>query len=151
MIGNKTIERIQASGFRSVWAVTGGGIAAVHAMLVHPGASRFVLDVRIPYSAEALEKFLGDKPVSACSEAAARLMAAKALESGTLGVACTAALQTNRARKGADRAYICIQSLEKTVCKRIDLEPGTRAEQDTTLSEILLTLLADFVGEHDER
>ncbi|QBG47489.1 hypothetical protein EGM51_08830 [Verrucomicrobia bacterium S94] len=146
MIEDELIERIQASGYRSVWAVTGGGITAVHAMLIHPGASRFVLDVHIPYSPEALEVFIGEKPASACSGECARKMAARALEKGTLGIACTAALQTNRKRKGADRAYVCIQSAEKTVCRKIDLEPAARAEQDVVLSEHIIRLLAGFLG-----
>ncbi len=138
------IEQIQSSGWKAVWAVTGGGAGAVQAMLSHPGASRFVLDVRIPYSPEALQDFLGTKPASACSEETARRMAAKALEKGTLGVACTAALQTNRARKGADRAFICIQSARKTVCEKIEVPPGTRTEQDAFVSGRLLTLLAEY-------
>ncbi len=142
--GQQLIEKIQSSGWKSVWAITGGGVGAVHCILSHAGASRFVLDVRIPYSAEALEDFLGVKPETACSEETARRMAAKALKKGTLGVACTAALQTNRERKGADRAYICIQSLDKTVCEKIDLEPGTRAEQDAFVSGMLLSMLAQF-------
>lgn len=141
---NELIERIQSSGWKSAWAITGGGIAAVHCVLVHPGASRFVLDVRIPYSAEALEDFLGEKVASACSEETARKMAAKALEKGTLGVACTAALRTNRERKGADRAFICIQSAEKTVCERIDLEPDSRGAQDAYLSGVLLSMVSKF-------
>jgi nicotinamide mononucleotide (NMN) deamidase PncC len=142
---NDLIEEIQASGYQSVWVVTGGGIGAVHCMLAHPGASRFVKDIRIPYSPEALEDFLGEPPESACSEKTARLMAAKALEKSTMGIACTAALQTNRTRKGADRAFICIQSQKKTACKCIDLDPGTRSEQDAFVSGMLLALIAEFV------
>lgn len=142
--GQQLIEQIQSSGWKSVWTVTGGGIGAVHSMLAHPGASRFVLDVRIPYSPGALEDFLGEKPESACSAETARQMAAKALEKGTLGVACTAALQTNRERRGADRAFICIQSETKTVCEKVDIEPGTRAEQEAWVSGRLLAMLAEF-------
>lgn len=152
---NELIEGIQASGYKSVWAITGGGIAAIHAMLAHPGASRFVVDVRIPYSAEALHDFLGEQPASACSEETARRMAKTALEYAmrntqyAIAIACTAALQTNRERKGADRAYICIQSAEKMVFERIDLEPGTRGEQDAWVSGQILSMLAEFVGVKD--
>ena len=138
------IERIHCSGWKSVWAVSGGGMAAIHRIMAHPGASRFVLDIRIPYSRAALEDFLDETPASACSEETARKMAAKALEKGSLGVACTAALQTNRERKGADRAFICIQSAEKTVCERIELASDTRAAQDALLSDTLLSMLLEF-------
>ncbi|MDF7825655.1 CinA family protein [Pontiellaceae bacterium B12227] len=138
------IEGIHSSGWKSVWAVTGGGMGAVHCILAHPGASRFVLDIRIPYSREALNDFLGEQPQFACSEETARKMAAKALEKGTLGVACTAVLQSKSDNKETHRAFICIQSSEKTVCERVDLNPGTRSDQDAYLSGVLLSMLSKF-------
>lgn len=144
------IERIHARGWKSVWAVTGGGISAIHWVMAHPGASRFVLDVRIPYSREALEDFLGEKPEYACSEKTARNMAQTAFTHASnvtphaLGVACTAVLQTIGEQSQAHRAFICIQSLEKTVCERVDLEPGSRAKQDAFLSGVLLSMLSTF-------
>ncbi|WP_136077971.1 hypothetical protein [Pontiella desulfatans] len=146
------IEAIQSSGFQSVWAVTGGGVGAVHAMLAHPGASRFVLDIRIPYSPDALAGFLGKTPASSCSEDAARAMAqvafdhASSLTHHALGIACTAALQTKRTRRGADRAHICIQSAGQTVCEKVDVAPGSRSQQDAFLSGVLLDRIAEFVG-----
>lgn len=147
---NDLIERIHSSGWKSVWAITGGGIGAIHCVMGHPGASRFVLDVRIPYSREALVDFLGEKPAYTCSEETARKMAAVAFNhasnvtSHALGVACTAVLQSNPPQAQPHRAFICIQSLEKTVCERIDLEPGTRSEQDAFISGVLLAMLSGF-------
>lgn len=152
---NDLIERIHSSGWKSVWAVTGGGVAAIHCILAHPGASRFVLDIRIPYSRQALSAFLGEKPAYACSEETVRKMAAVAFDhaanspSPALGVACTAVLQTNRESTKTQYAFICIQSLEKTVCERIDLEPGKRSEQDEFLSGVLLSMLSKFGSPED--
>lgn len=140
------IERIQSSGWKSVWIITGGGIGALHRMLTHPGASRFILDAHIPYSAEALESYLGSAPEQACSAETAEALAAKACGPGILVVACTAALATSRQRKGEDRAFICLMSQEKTVNERIDLSPGSRTQQDQELSERLVSMLAAFVG-----
>ena len=75
--GQQLIEKIQSSGWKSVWAITGGGVGAVHCILSHAGASRFVLDVRIPYSAEALEEFLGEKPETARRQWLASLVTAR--------------------------------------------------------------------------
>lgn len=146
---NELIEQIHSSGWKSVWAVTGGGIAAVHVILAYPGASRFILDIRIPYSREALAAYLGEPPVYACSEETARKMAAKALEKGTLGVSCTAVLQSGSHPIEPHRAFICIQSSQKIFCERIDLEPGTRSEQDAFLSGVLLSKLAKFGSSSD--
>ena len=153
---NPLIERIQSSGYQSVWAVTGGGVAAIHCMLAHPGASRFVLDIRIPYSSEALESFLGEHPESSCSSDTVRKLAEAAFRQAAkssgkpLAVACTAALQTNRERKGEDRAYICIQSADRVVCERFNVPPGARSQQDAQLSGQILTMIADFIRDDDD-
>lgn len=147
------IERIQSSGYKACIAIAGGGIGAVHAMLVHPGASRFVLDVQVPYSRDAMNAFLEESPVSYCSEDTARKMAEKALEKGAcfaervVGIACTAALRTFHDRADPDRAYLCICSVERKLCETVELEPDKRQEQDAVVSDALLSLIARFVAE----
>ena len=151
----RMIEAIHASGYKAAMVVSGGGSGATHALLSHPGASRFVLEVQVPYSAEALADYLGQSPVQSCSEATVKAMATKALERAialqggilSLGVACTAALQTNRTRRGSDRAFFCFQTLGKIAFQRLELSSGTRAEQELELTETLLACLAEFVGE----
>ncbi len=152
------IERIQSSGHKAAMVVSGGGSGAVHDMLCHPGASRFMLEAQIPYSASAMIDYLGGEPESYCSEAAAKALAERAYEraliftlprgdqSPILGVACTAALQTIRERRGLDRAYICIRSRKNETLRRLDLENGTRAEQEATLSAAILESIARFLG-----
>jgi len=150
---DRVVEAIQASGCKAAMVVSGGGSGAVHALLSHPGASRFVLEVQIPYSPEALAAYLGGTPAQACSEATAKAMAAKALEragalqggSHPLGVACTAALQTNRVRRGSDRAFLCFQTSEQMFFQRVEIAPGSRLCQESDLSDALLRGLAGFV------
>ena len=150
------IEAIQASGYKACIVVTGGGVGAIHALLSHPGASRFVLDVRIPYNSEALSEYLGTTPVSACSEETARQLALAALDrashladsaSRVVGIACTAALQTTRERRGADRAFICIKSGRKELARKLEILPGSRSEQEAELSEAFLNLMSEFLVE----
>ena len=80
----------------------------MHALMAHPGASRFVLEVQMPYTVAAMRDYLGEEPEASCSEAAAVLLSERAYEramiftlpvgddSPIMGVACTAALQTIR-------------------------------------------------------
>ena len=150
----RLVEAILSSGYSAAMVVSGGGSGVVHALLSHPGASRFVLEAQVPYSPEALTDYLGEAPARACSEATARAMAAKALDravalqgAAPLGVACTAALQTVRVRRGSDRAFFCFQTLEKTFFQRLELSQGSRVAQELELTETLLACLAEFVGE----
>ena len=75
-------RQIHASGHRLVLCLTGGGSSAIGELLEIPGASRSVLEGIVPYSAAALDEFLGGPPENYCSEWTARLMAMGAFERG---------------------------------------------------------------------
>ncbi len=151
--GNHLVERIHASGYEACMVVSGGGIGAVHALLTRAGASRFVLDIRIPYSRAAMHDFLGTTPKSYCSEATARVMARTACNHAAqythhaLGIACAAALRTTHEREDADRAFLCICSGEREVGLELKLSAGSREDQDVFVSNELLSLIARFVAE----
>ena len=154
---NSLIEGIQDSGHKAALVITGGGIGALHALLSHPGASRFVLEAQIPYSPSAMQDYLGEKLDGFCSEKAVEIMAERAYERAMIftlpeglgqpivGIACTAALKTTRERKGADRAYFCIKSRKREEVRRLELEPGSRAEQELVVSAALLDFIADYL------
>ncbi|MCF7848904.1 MAG: hypothetical protein K9M45_08655 [Kiritimatiellales bacterium] len=157
MIGNtdSIIEAIQSSGYKAALAITGGGSGALHALLAHPGASRFVLEVQIPYCPEALIAYLDKEPEQSCSADAAVKMAAKAFERASkyqassiklLSISCTAALQTNRERKGSDRAFVCAKAKENERVYALEFSGGTRAGQEDALSATLLNLIAENTG-----
>ena len=155
-MNSERIEKILNSGFRASLAVTGGGSGAVHALLSTPGASRFLVDVRIPYSPEALEDFLGEKVEHSCSSETAVQMASlpkRRTASGWqmaggkwLSVGCTAALQTDRRRRGDDRAFICIKTEAAEKLYALYFSEAPRAEQEALLSDWLLVLIAQAVG-----
>lgn len=156
---DQLIELIQSSGHKAALVVTGGGSGAVHALVSHPGASRFVLEVQIPYTVPAMRDYLGEEPQGSCSEETALLLAERAYEramvftlpvgdsSPILGIACTAALETIRERKGADRAYLAIRSRKRQEVRKLELETGTRQDQEETVSRALLAFIAEFLGE----
>jgi nicotinamide mononucleotide (NMN) deamidase PncC len=155
---DQLIETVQSSGYKACMAVTGGGSGAVHALLSHAGASRFLFEAVVPYSPRAMFDYLGETLEQACSKEAAEMMAGRAFERAMvfslsdsnaapfLGVACTAALQTNHARKGDDRAYICIKSRKQLIVEKIKFKSTTRTEQERELSDRLLEVLAGFIG-----
>ncbi|MBI9020712.1 MAG: hypothetical protein JEZ10_05600 [Verrucomicrobia bacterium] len=152
------IERILDSGHKAVLVTTGGGSTALNALLTTPGASRFVVDAQIPYSPEALERFLGEKVEQSVSPATARALAERAffqaLEKrdadfpsiGKIGIACTSALQTDRERRGNDRAFIGIKTAKAEKLYSLHFSKTSRREQEALLSEWILVLIAHAVG-----
>ncbi len=150
-MNSKRIERILDSGYKAVLVTTGGGSTALNALLTTPGASRFVADAQIPYSPEALERFLGGEVEQSCSSKTAVKLAREAFKVQVsnfkfLSVSCTAALQTTRERRGADRAFICIKTSESEKLYALHFSKTSREEQEVFLSEWLLVLIAQAVG-----
>ena len=115
------ISAVHASGRKAALAITGGGSGAVGELLRVPGGSRLLIEAQIPYDAQALAAFLGFAPAQACSSdtaiAMARTVRARAaglMPAGTgvgagsdlVGLGATAALVSDRPRKGEHRFHI---------------------------------------------
>ena len=108
------VDAIHASPRRGVLAVTGGGSGTLAALLSVPGGSATVLEAHIPYSSDALREFLGSAPSQACSVETARALAMRCFLrarelGGDFGFAITAALATDRPKRGAHRAHWAFQ------------------------------------------
>ena len=135
--------RLHDTPWQGVFYLAGGGTALVSELLTTPGASRTVLDVRIPYAGAAMAELLGGVPDQACSETTARAMAMSAFlkarqlgASMPFGFACTASLATDRTKKGEHRAHAAIQTLEGTWTAFWTFE-GDRAAEEAALAEAL--------------
>jgi nicotinic acid mononucleotide adenylyltransferase len=109
------ISALHMSGRKAALAITGGGSGAVGELLRVPGGSRLLIDAQIPYDAQALAAFLGFAPAQACSSdtaiamaQSARARAARLVPAGTdlVGLGATAALVSDRPRKGEHRFHI---------------------------------------------
>jgi hypothetical protein len=109
------ISAIHASGRKAALAITGGGSGAVGDLLRVPGGSRLLIEAQVPYDALALSTFLGFAPAQACSADTAiamaqcvRVRAARLVPAGTelVGLGATAALVSDRPRKGEHRFHI---------------------------------------------
>jgi len=119
------ISALHASGRKAALAITGGGSGAVGELLRVPGGSRLLVEAQVPYDALALAAFLGFAPAQACSSDTAIAMAriarartarlvpstgvgvgADLVGPDLVGLGATAALVSDRPRKGEHRFHI---------------------------------------------
>lgn len=145
------VEAILGSGVRFCLASTGGGSQAGAWLLNHPGASRAVLEFQVPYGEAALAAYLGSRGPHGAGTETARAMAAQAhrraqafAEGSVLGVGCTAALATDRQRRGEDRAAIALRTEQGYHLYRLHFEKGAadRLAQEEVLSRTLVAAVA---------
>lgn len=133
-------------------AITGGGTSAISELLSVPGASRSVLEAIVPYHQEALADLIGRTAEQACSAATARSLAMAAFQRATrlsgisesdhlLGIGCTAALTTDRSRKGRNRCFIAVQSIRETRQISIEFNKDERS-RDTEEALCAETIIA---------
>lgn len=153
-----TVSLIHDSPHRGVFAVTGGGSAALSRLLSVPGASRTVLEAVVPYHGESLSRFLGGQPDQSCSDKTARAMAMAAFQRAMaidpdadhqmlLGLGVTAALTTDRDRRGDDKVFVCIQTLGATRETSLIINaPRSRQEQETLVADLIIDLVAEACG-----
>ena len=109
------VHCIHASRTAAALALTGGGTGAIPLLLRRPGGSRTVLDVAVPYGPKAVAAYLGETPAQACSAETAQLLARRAFRRAVelrpdasipvVGLGATAALATDRVRRGEDRLH----------------------------------------------
>ena len=133
-------------------AITGGGSGAIGELLRVPGGSRLLLEAQVPYDERALEGYLGFASQQACSAdtaiamaRSARARAAKLAPAGSdlVGLGATAALVSDRPRKGEHRFHIaCATAAGITHCTGV-MAKGRRdrgAEEDLVARAIVLWL-----------
>ena len=146
------ISALHASGRKAALAITGGGSGAVGGLLRVPGGSRLLIEAQVPYDALALAAFLGFAPEQACSVDTAvamarsiRARAARLMPAGTdpIGLGATAALVSDRPRKGEHRFHIAFADSARTAHCTGVLAKGRRdraAEEDLVSRAIVLWL-----------
>jgi nicotinamide mononucleotide (NMN) deamidase PncC len=154
----KLIERIHASGTQLVLSLTGGGSGAIAALLQVPGASVSVLEAIVPYSATAMQDWLGGPVDQYCSEKTARAMAMRAFERARelsdvdphtlIGIGVTASLASNRPKRGAHRIHVAWQSATVTAVATFNFTTGasTRDEEEDVSTQIILRAVAEACG-----
>jgi cytidyltransferase-like protein len=151
-LNQQLIENIhQAEGLFSL-AVTGAGSQAIADLFSVAGASRTLLEAQVPYHDQALRTFLQARTPQGCHSGTARAMAmvayqrARAMESSiaVFGVGCTAAIATDRTRRGKDRCHLALQSRDRT--RSLDvifLRALDRYQQERICSDLIIALMAE--------
>jgi nicotinic acid mononucleotide adenylyltransferase len=132
-----------------VFACAGGGSRFLSDLHALPGSSKVVLGGHDLYSPPALDGYVGFPVVQAVSLDTAFHMAQRAFEEAltfsskkeVLGVACTAAMATNRERRGEDHAWIVVFSVGKVNTHHHYFKTKGREAQEQELSEVLAELL----------
>ncbi len=150
------VEAILGAGKPLAVAVTGGGSLGVSWLLNHPGASRALVEAQVPYLAEAIADYLGRPGPHRVREETARLLAARARgrartlarSDGAVGAGATAALATDRVRKGRDRAFVCTRGSLAYSFASLRFDPGAadRLSQEEVLSAVLVARCAAASG-----
>lgn len=157
----KSIFQIHKSPCKAVLAITGGGAEIIGELLRHGSGSATVLDAVVPYSTDALDRFLGRKPEKYCSEKTVRLMAMvayqRALElskgsgiSGqeVIGIGATCKLKAANEREGRKHEiYVSIQSACETGVTTLELTADrTREEEEKIAALLIFNVLARHCG-----
>jgi Cytidylyltransferase-like len=146
------ISALHGSGRKAALAITGGGSGAIGELLRVPGGSRLLIEAQVPYDEQALATFLGFAPAQACSPDTAIAMArsARARAAGLMpagsdlvGLGATAALVSDRPRKGEHRCHIAFANSAGIAHCTLVMAKGRRdraAEEDLVSRAIVLWL-----------
>ena len=147
------LDALHRANGRGVLTITGGGTGALGRLLAVPGASRTVLDARIPYSLGALSETLGRAPDQATSAATARALAMVAFQharrldiEATFGLGATAALATNREKAGDHRIHVALQTPGTSYLWSLTFDKGRRSREDEEALCEQLILHALFIA-----
>lgn len=152
------VHCIHASRTAAALALTGGGTGAIPLLLRRPGGSRTVLDVAVPYGPKAVAGYLGETPAQACSAETAQLLARRAFQRAVelrpdasipvVGLGATAALATDRVRRGEDRLHAATFDGARTLALewRFEAPHTNRQVQETAAERAIVSLLAGAVG-----
>ena len=152
------VARIHDTPEQSVLAVAGAGNYALAWLLGVGGASRTVLETRVPYGYLAMTDFLsGYAPEQTVSADTACRMARSAWKRGLglregdtpiVGLGCTATIATDRTKRGDHRAFIATWDSHRVTTDSLVLEKGLRdrAGEEDVVSRLVIAALARACG-----
>lgn len=147
------VEAIHDHPIKLVLAVAGGGNAVILDLLDVPGASKTVLEIRVPYAETSLIELVGRPIDAAVSIETAEAMAAACYrrahdlaspEESVIGVGCTGALVSDRPKKGDHRAHVAVVTVEGTTNRFVGLSKGEldRQGEDRVVADAILDEIA---------
>jgi nicotinamide mononucleotide (NMN) deamidase PncC len=135
----------------------GAGSLALYWLHSVAGSSRTVLEATDRYSPPSMADLLGESPEQFVAEPTARAMAARAyrramrLSDGAapcLGVACTATIATDRAKRGEHRVWVAVQDKSESRAYGVTLTKGARDRlgEETVVSQLIVRALLRACG-----
>ncbi len=164
MTPQELAQKLHSVPGRGCVVVTGAGIRAISDLFSQPGTSRTILEAQVPYARKALDDFVGFQADQHVSSEEAMLIAEAALkrarhlvddkgagddpEEQLFGVGCTAAIATDRIRRGEDRAHVAWTDGTRSGGTSIwfDKSARTREQEDVIVSAIVLNSIAEVTG-----
>lgn len=148
-----TAQHIIESPWRGVIYAAGGSLLLSDLATV-PGASRTLLAGNVPYHNQAMDELLGCEPESYCSTLTSRQLAMRAFmharqltptsdQRFIYGVGITAALRSDKPKRGDHRAYVALQTPNKTFVWHVRFEKGalSRLEEERQLANCAFNFL----------
>jgi hypothetical protein len=153
----ETITSIHQTPHRLVFEFAGAGSLALFWLHSVPGSSRTVLEATDRYAAASLADLIGVTPEKFVSAATARAMAEAAyrralrLTDGAapcLGVACTAAIATDRVKRGDHGCSVAVYDGATLRVSRLTLAKGARdrAGEEALISLLIIRAIAEACG-----
>jgi nicotinamide mononucleotide (NMN) deamidase PncC len=151
------VEAIHDAPTSAALAVTGAGSQALAWLLGVAGASRTLLEAVIPYSPQAVVDYLGWMPehyasagvaVSLAAAAYGRARGLREADGPLLGLGCTAAIATDRPRRGAHRCHVGVWDGQAAATHSLVLQKGLRDRpgEEAVVSRLILCALAEGCG-----
>ena len=154
----KIVEELHHSPGHWVLAVTGGGSSAISSILAVPGASKTLVEAIVPYDTNSLHHYLGGTVDQACSAQTAQAMAMasfircqkllpEAPVDSLFGLGCSAAIATDRTRRGTNRCHVSVQSYNSTTSVSLEFqEDRSRQEEEQLCRDLILMLMSEASG-----
>lgn len=158
------VQKIHDTPTKACLVITGAGTSAISALFAVGGASRTVIDAQVPYSRAALNRYVGVVADQHVSRQEAEIMARRAYEKAirlnepdaeipdmVVGLSCTAAIATDRVRRGENRAHIAWHGATGGFTRSIVFDKGKRprAGEEVLCAAIILNSLAEACGVED--
>jgi hypothetical protein len=151
------IEAIHTSAHMLVFEFAGAGSQALFWLHAVPGSSRTILEATDRYTAASMIDLLGREPDQFVAEPTAVAMAdagyrrARRLAApgvACLGVACTAALVTDRERRGEDRCHIAVRDQASVSTYTLVMTKGLRDRlgEEALVSQLVIHAIASACG-----
>lgn len=151
------IKAIHGVPLRVVIHFSGAGVQALAWLHSIGGSSRTILEATDCYAAASTVEMIGFEPAQFASTETAQALAAQAYIRAcalagpgvpVAGVGCTAAIATDRRKRGDHRACVTVCTEQGVTTLAVTLTKGARSRQDeeNLVSRLILTAIAEASG-----